>query len=94
MMLGKGKKGDGSFDISDLVELTAALERRVADLETRPTMSYCGVWKEGAAYQRGDFVTHDGSVWHAWQQTAERPGTSEAWQLAVKRGRDARDAAR
>jgi hypothetical protein len=63
---------------------------RDADLEAQPAFMYCGVWTEGTDYRRGDFVTHDGSMWHAWQATRDRPGTSQAWQLAVKRGRNAR----
>ena len=68
----------------------AALEARVQALEARPELKYCGVWTEGEAYGEGDFVTHGGSMWHCYTPTKERPGTTDAWQLAVKRGKDAR----
>jgi hypothetical protein len=51
-----------------------------------------GVWKEGAAYVKGDGVTSGGSFWIAQADTGERPGKSEEWRLAVKRGNDGRDA--
>ena len=64
---------------------------RIADLETRMSeFQYCGVWHVGA-YKRGNFVTHDGSVWHCNVDTCEKPGTdASAWTLAVKHGKDAR----
>ena len=53
-------------------------------------MKYCGVWQPSAAYQRGNVVTYDGSAWHATRAVAaERPGTSDGWQLMVKHGKDA-----
>ena len=62
---------------------------RIADLETRMSeFQYCGVWHVGA-YKRGNFVTHDGSVWHCNVDNCEKPGTdATAWTLAVKRGKD------
>lgn len=58
-----------------------------------PTMIYRGVFKEGGAYERGDTVTWAGSLWHCNATTTDRPGEgSEAWTLAVKRGRDAKPA--
>lgn len=51
-----------------------------------------GVWKE-AEYQRGDGVTWGGSFWIAQRDTKqdEKPEGSDAWRLAVKRGRDGKD---
>ncbi|NLD14473.1 MAG: collagen-like protein [Gammaproteobacteria bacterium] len=49
-----------------------------------------GVWKEGR-YQKGDGVSFGGSFWIAQEDTAEAPGTSKTWRLAVKKGRDGRD---
>ena len=64
---------------------------RIADLESRMSeFQYCGVWHDGA-YKRGNFVTHDGSVWHCYVDTCEKSGTdATAWTLAVKHGNDAR----
>lgn len=50
-----------------------------------------GVWRE-AEYEKGDAVTYGGSLWIA-QDSGDHgaPGTSKAWRLAVKKGRDGKD---
>ena len=53
------------------------------------TPEYCGVFKDGEAYEPGDMVTWAGSVWHCDKATGEKPGT-DSWTLAVKKGRDAK----
>jgi hypothetical protein len=63
------------------------LEQRIFELEARPHLRYCGVFRDGEQYQPGVFVTHAGAVWHANRRTGDRPGTSDAWQLAVKSAR-------
>jgi Collagen triple helix repeat (20 copies) len=50
-----------------------------------------GVWKEGAAYVTGDGVTLGGSFFIAQADTTAKPGASDDWRLAVKRGNDGRD---
>lgn len=50
-----------------------------------------GVWKEGEAYDRGDGVSLNGCWWIAQKETSDRPGTSPAWRMAVKAGRDGKD---
>jgi hypothetical protein len=63
------------------------LERKIV----LPVPLYCGVWREGT-FNRGDCVTHEGSLWIALGETLLRPGTPDSdWQLAVKRGRDGRE---
>jgi integrin beta 3 len=50
-----------------------------------------GVWREGM-YQRGDTVSHGGSMWIAQQDTDTKPDTPDChWRLSVKRGRDGKD---
>lgn len=50
-----------------------------------------GVWREGT-YQRGDTVSHGGSMWIAQQDTDTRPDTVDShWRLSAKRGRDGKD---
>lgn len=68
-----------------------ALERRVKELESKPQLKYLGTWHPGP-HRAGEFVTDHGSMWYCKAiATHDRPGeNSEAWQLAVKRGRDAR----
>lgn len=52
-----------------------------------------GVWDEQRAYDCGDAVTCEGAMWIAQAPSSKaRPGTADAWRLAVKRGRDGRDA--
>jgi hypothetical protein len=69
----------------------AALEKRIAALESRPALSYEGVYATDKVYSRGMFCTDAGSIWHCRAvTTSDRPGTSSDWQLAVKHGRDLR----
>lgn len=67
----------------------AGIERRLAELERSP-LRYDGPHETGKSYTRGTFVTARGSLWHCDTDTAERPGESDAWTLAVKRGQDGR----
>jgi len=51
-----------------------------------------GVYRPGTPYERGDAVTHGGSLWIAQKDDPTgKPGESEDWRLAVKKGRDGRD---
>ena len=52
----------------------------------------CDVHRPGAVYEKGDAVTHGGSYWIARKDTSATPGKSDDWRLAVKRGRDGKDA--
>lgn len=63
-----------------------ALADRVAALEAKPMMKYCGVWEPGD-YAEGEVVTQGGSMWIAREPTNSRPGTDDSFQLCVKRGR-------
>lgn len=57
---------------------------------TFPVPVYCGVYKEADSYVPGDMVTWGGSLWHCDAETKDKPGT-DAWTLAVKKGRDGKD---
>ncbi len=50
-----------------------------------------GVHKLGKAYQAGDAVSWDGSLWIAQKDTEQKPGQSADWRLAIKAGRKGRD---
>lgn len=66
------------------------LRSRLAALEKcEQNLGYRGVWQAAGRYRRGNFVSHDGSMWHANTDTCAKPGTSNDWSLAVKRGKDA-----
>jgi integrin beta 3 len=54
-------------------------------------MLYRDVFKDGNTYEHGDCCTFGGHVWHANQDTTEKPGTSKAWTMMVRRGRDGKD---
>jgi hypothetical protein len=60
---------------------------------TEKVAAYRDVWKDSETYNLGDMVTLGGSLWHcnAATWTNEKPGTSDTWTLAVKRGRDGKD---
>ncbi len=63
------------------------LETRIAALEQKPHLKYCGVFESGRAYQPGDAVTRSGSLWVCNVQTTGEPGKDfVGWQLGVKRG--------
>lgn len=68
------------------------MEERIAELAARPSMKYAGIWSSEKAYVVNDFVTDKGSLFICKDTCiGVRPGTSNAWQLAVQRGRDGRD---
>jgi hypothetical protein len=78
-------KAEATDRIKGLLERVSALEQRPAALR------YAGVWRS-TAYEQDAGVTHDGSLWVARRATkpGEHPGdNSLAWQLAVKKGRNA-----
>lgn len=57
---------------------------------TLPVMIYRGIYQEGE-FEPGDTVTWGGSLWHCGAPTTDKPGTSAAWKLCVKHGRDGKD---
>jgi len=59
---------------------------------TVPMVLDRGVWRDGE-YKSGDHVSWDGSGWIAQRATTDKPGTSDAWRLSTKRGRDGKDGA-
>ncbi len=65
-----------------------ALERRVAQLETKPHVKFCGVWDASATYEKGDACTRSGSLWICTSATTVGvPGQDfSSWQMAVKNG--------
>jgi hypothetical protein len=65
------------------------LEARLMAAETSP-FKYLGPHEQGRAYNKNEFVSFGGSMWHAQRDNAQRPGDGDAWVLAVKHGRDSR----
>lgn len=68
-----------------------SLEARIKALEERPPVAYGGVWRDGQDSKKGVFVTYSGSLWYCARDTRDKPGTSDAFILAVKRGQDGKD---
>lgn len=56
------------------------------------SVTYQGIYDETQMYERGALVTYSGSLWHADEITNEKPGAGKGWTLAVKKGRDGKDA--
>lgn len=51
-----------------------------------------GIYRPEQKYLKGDGVTFGGSWWIAQvDEPTDKPGTSDQWRLAVKRGRDGKD---
>lgn len=56
-----------------------------------PQLAYMGVFDAEKHYQKGDLVTHGGSMWHCNEANSDKPDESGgAWTLCVKKGRDAK----
>ena len=71
-----------------VAERVKPLEARIAEMEAKQNeFRYVGVWAVGK-YHEGNFVTHDGSLWHCNQETERKPGQDSAWTLCCKRGQD------
>ena len=57
-----------------------------------PMMIDRGVFVDGKQYATGDTVTFGGSIWVAQKLQPEgKPGLSDDWRLAVKKGRNAKE---
>ena len=70
-------------------------DKTIAKAIEIPILLDRGVYKESIEYRGGDVVSHDGSAWVVrGEPTRELPGTSKAWRLIARRGRDGRDAER
>jgi hypothetical protein len=84
----------GQFIAEKINAAVAPLRRRIDELENRTkSFRYIGTWHDGTRYEAGNFITHDGSVWHCNFDTASRPGKDVgAWTLICKRGQDGKDA--
>jgi hypothetical protein len=97
-----GKDGADGFGFDDLtvtrdgdrgVVFTFAQGDRVRAFPlTVPWLVYRGVFVAGTSYTPGDVVTWAGSAWICDGPTTAKPGDGDGWTLAVKRGRDGRDA--
>lgn len=75
----------------NLEEHIAPMRARIKELEDRPPMSYQGTWSALSVSKAGSFYTDKGSVWFCRENTLTRPGESDCFVLAVKRGADGKN---
>jgi hypothetical protein len=98
-----GSSGEAGLGFDDMTEELAADGRTIVRRyvrgdqvkEFRHSLAVVldrGVYKTGETYEAGDGVTWGGSFWIAREKTAEKPDSGQGWRLAVKRGRDGKDA--
>lgn len=98
-----GKDGRDGFSLDDF-DCEPVDERSIKLMFTRgdvmhsfelefPVIIYRDVFKAGESYARGDAVTWGGSLWIALRATDAKPDSADSgWRLAVKKGRDGKDA--
>lgn len=86
-----GPRGErGADGIATREELDQLIEARFADLQVRTFADiYREVFRSGETYNRSDVVTWGGHLWLAKAATTTQPGTSDAWKMIVKAGKDA-----
>ncbi len=96
-----GKDGEAftldDFDIIPLDERTIKMAFTKGEVMHSfelaiPALIYRNVWREGETYQRGDMVTWAGSIWHCDKGDCTTKPDGGDFTLAVKRGRDGKDA--
>jgi hypothetical protein len=78
--------------IWEIVGRVDQLGTAVAALERLKSFFYRGTWDASEEYDEGDFCTDRGSLWTCLAPTRSRPGSNSDWQLAVKRGKNGKDA--
>lgn len=75
--------------------ITAALKRGETVIEKSvkiPAILDKGVYSDAVSYEKGDGVTYAGSYWIVQKDSPEgKPGSSDDFRLAVKRGRDGKE---
>lgn len=74
------------------VKLSKSSGAEVAQKFALPIQIYKGVHRDGEAYDAHDNVTWAGSQWTSTKShNTDKPGTSDAWILCVKAGRNGKD---
>lgn len=74
------------------VKLSKSSGAEVVQKFALPIQIYKGVHRDGEAYDAHDNVTWAGSQWTSTKsQNTDKPGTSDAWVLCVKAGRNGKD---
>lgn len=80
--------GDREFSVT----LAKSSGAEVVQKFAMPIQIYKGVHRDGEKYDAHDNVTWAGSQWTSTKsENTEKPGTSDAWTLCVKAGRNGKD---
>ena len=71
-----------------MVEILTPVLQRIAALEKHAkNVRFRGVYQKAEHYEKGNLVTHKGSMWSALTDGPGIPGEDhDGWQLAVKSG--------
>jgi len=81
---------DGDREFS--VKLMKSSGQEVKERFALPIQIYKGVFREEQAYDEHDNVTWAGSQWTSTKaENTDKPGSSDAWTLCVKAGRNGKD---
>ena len=81
---------DGDREFS--VKLMKSSGQEVAQTFALPIQIYKGVFRDEQAYDAHDNVTWAGSQWTSTKaENTDKPGSSDAWTLCVKAGRNGKD---
>lgn len=82
------QNGDREFSVT----LAKSSGAEVVQKFAMPIQVYKGVHREGEAYDQHDNVTWAGSQWTSTKsENTDKPGSSDAWTLCVKAGRNGKD---
>ena len=82
------QEGDREFSVT----LAKSSGAEVAQKFQLPIQIYKGVYREEQAYEVHDNVTWAGSQWTSTKaRNTDKPGSSDAWTLVVKAGRNGKD---
>lgn len=80
--------GDREFSVT----LAKSSGQEVVQKFVLPIQIYKGVYRDDEAYDAYDNVTWAGSQWTSTKaENTDKPGTSDAWTLCVKAGRNGKD---
>lgn len=80
--------GDREFSVTLAKSSGAEVVQKIA----MPIQIYKGVHRDGEAYDQHDNVTWAGSQWTSTKAgNTDKPGSSDAWTLVVKAGRNGKD---
>lgn len=74
------------------VKLVKSSGAEVVQKFNMPIQIYKGVYRDDAEYEANDTVTWGGSQWASTKaENTDKPGSSDAWTLCVKAGRNGKD---